>query len=193
MNPSACQISYDVPTSRETLLASLGQVDDQIAALWRSITADEFFVFPPNGGWSPAENLAHLVTATGQVTLALRLPRIVPRLLFGRSRAASRGFSEIRDTYRKALTAGAQAGKFTPERRPLPADVASARDKLIDKWQPVVPSLCRAIRRCDDRTLDAYQLPHPILGKLTFREMLYFTLYHLGHHASIVAARQGGH
>jgi hypothetical protein len=30
--------------------------------------------------------------------------------------------------------------------------------------------------------LDEYVLPHPILGKLTIREMLYFTIYHATHH-----------
>ncbi len=30
--------------------------------------------------------------------------------------------------------------------------------------------------------LDALILPHPLLGKLTLREMLYFTIYHVQHH-----------
>jgi hypothetical protein len=30
--------------------------------------------------------------------------------------------------------------------------------------------------------LDLLILPHPLLGKLTLREMLYFTLYHVEHH-----------
>jgi len=60
---------------------------------------------------------------------------------------------------------------------------------MLGKWQSVVPNLSAAVRRWDEAALDRYQLPHPILGKLTVREMLYFTLYHLGHHAQIVAAR----
>jgi hypothetical protein len=30
--------------------------------------------------------------------------------------------------------------------------------------------------------LDNHRLPHPLLGKLTVREMLFFTLYHIQHH-----------
>jgi hypothetical protein len=34
-------------------------------------------------------------------------------------------------------------------------------------------------------------LPHPLLGKLTLREMLYFTAYHADHHRhSIEASHQ---
>jgi hypothetical protein len=32
-------------------------------------------------------------------------------------------------------------------------------------------------------------LPHPLLGKLTVREMLFFTLYHQRHHVAVVERR----
>jgi hypothetical protein len=34
-------------------------------------------------------------------------------------------------------------------------------------------------------------MPHPLLGKLTVREMLLFTLYHNLHHVQNVARRKG--
>jgi hypothetical protein len=33
--------------------------------------------------------------------------------------------------------------------------------------------------------LDEYLLPHPLIGKLTIREILYFTIYHNLRHASL--------
>jgi hypothetical protein len=30
--------------------------------------------------------------------------------------------------------------------------------------------------------MEIYLLPHPLLGKLTIREMLLFTIYHIEHH-----------
>ena len=33
-----------------------------------------------------------------------------------------------------------------------------------------------------EKDLDKYKLPHPLLGKLTVREMLFFTIYHNEHH-----------
>ena len=40
-----------------------------------------------------------------------------------------------------------------------------------------------------ERALDRYRLPHPLLGRLTVREMLLFTLYHSVHHFSLVSTR----
>ena len=37
--------------------------------------------------------------------------------------------------------------------------------------------------------LDRYRLPHPLLGRLTVREMLLFTLYHSVHHFNLVSTR----
>ena len=48
-----------------------------------------------------------------------------------------------------------------------------------------------AITRWGERALDRFRLPHPALGQLTVREMLFFTLYHNLHHVLNVAARKG--
>jgi len=37
-----------------------------------------------------------------------------------------------------------------------------------------------------EEDLDKLILPHPLLGKLTLREMMYFTIYHVQHHQRIV-------
>jgi hypothetical protein len=42
--------------------------------------------------------------------------------------------------------------------------------------------LARRIDRFSETQLDQLILPHPLLGKLTLREMLYFTIYHVQHH-----------
>ena len=40
--------------------------------------------------------------------------------------------------------------------------------KLVSKWS--------------EGDLDLYVIPHPLIGGLTFREILYFTIYHVQHH-----------
>ena len=182
-------ITYEVPQSRDALVAAFGQVDHQISSLWKRIDAEHFFELPTGDGWSVAANVAHLTNTTQPVTRALRLPRIGLRLLFGTRRSGSRNFVEMRDTYRRVLAAGGTSGKFTPQRRPPPENPAEVRDRLLQKRRTVVPELAAAIDRWDEPALDRYQLPHPLLGKLSIREMLFFTLYHLGHHAEVVAAR----
>jgi len=50
----------------------------------------------------------------------------------------------------------------------------------------------RAITAWGDDALDRYRLPHPLIGKLTLREMLVFTLFHFDHHRDNVARRLAG-
>ena len=47
-------------------------------------------------------------------------------------------------------------------------------------------SLVTAVGKWRERDLDKYRLPHPVLGKISVREMLFFTHYHDLHHLEIV-------
>lgn len=42
--------------------------------------------------------------------------------------------------------------------------------------------LTQKLDKFTEEELDRYILPHPLLGKLTISEMIYFTIYHVLHH-----------
>lgn len=50
-------------------------------------------------------------------------------------------------------------------------------------------TLVEALRKWNEKSLDKLRLPHPLLGKLTVREMTFFTLYHDRHHLRSVRQR----
>ncbi|MEX2113130.1 MAG: DinB family protein [Pirellulales bacterium] len=183
-------IHYETPDTRGQIVTAFGALHAQTVVLWQRFSDDEFFKRPADGGWSPAQNVEHLIKATSPVTRALTMPRFVLRLLFGRARVPSRTFFEVRAAYRDVLAEGAQAGSYGPRSSASIDDAGRTRQRLLHRWQLVLPQLTEAIGRWDEASLDYYRLPHPLLGKLTVREMLYFSLYHVGHHAEIVAARQ---
>ena len=49
--------------------------------------------------------------------------------------------------------------------------------------------LILAIIKNEIKDLDVYILPHPLLGKVTLREMLYFTIHHNEHHLELLQNR----
>jgi hypothetical protein len=59
----------------------------------------------------------------------------------------------------------------------------------MQAWQLTNAELLRRVRRWSETSLDAVLLPHPLLGKLTAREMLQFTVYHTAHHLNLVLSR----
>ncbi len=61
---------------------------------------------------------------------------------------------------------------------------------FIQKWQRENEKYLESLElRWSDRQLDQYLAPHPLLGKLTLRELCYFTIYHTGHHLDIIKVR----
>jgi hypothetical protein len=61
----------------------------------------------------------------------------------------------------------------------------------MERREQVAANLHSAIDTWGERGLERLRLPHPALGLLTVREMLFFTLYHNLHHVLNVADRLG--
>ena len=66
------------------------------------------------------------------------------------------------------------------------------RGKTLGRWRRAGGELRGAVGRWSEDQLDRYQLPHPAMGKMTVREVLFFTVYHNAHHARRVRERRGG-
>lgn len=184
-------VVVEPPSTREQLLAELRRVGAECDAFW-SRPSDREFLAPLGPAWSPADNVRHLLQSARPVALALRLPRLALRLLFGRAARPSRSYEQLRSDYRAVLAAGGRAGRFAPAELAPPADPAAWRRGLMRRRSRVLADLAAQAERWSDADLDACRLPHPLLGKLTVREMLLFTLYHEVHHAANVARRRAG-
>jgi hypothetical protein len=52
-----------------------------------------------------------------------------------------------------------------------------------------IDELVSLVARWPENALDRRLLPHPLLGRLTVREMLFFTVYHNRHHVDVVRGR----
>ena len=147
------------------------------------------FLAPIGDAWSPAGNVRHLTKAMRAVTKGLQLPRIFLLLAFFAPRRPSRSFDGMRDVYRARLAEGASAGPFAPGPRVTTTDPGSERAQIMTDHAVAVEALSRAIAAWPEPLLDRRHLPHPLLGKLTVREMLFFTLYHNQHHVDTVRRR----
>jgi hypothetical protein len=157
------------------------------------VTLPEAAFFAPQGNaWSPAGHIRHLRKAGAPLALALKLPRWMIALRFGTSGGPSRSFVEMRDVYRSALDRGAQAGRFAPGPETTLTEPLARRLEIMNAWTAVTVDLQGAIAKWPEAELDRLRLPHPLLGLLTVREMLAFTVYHTAHHLRRVAERAAG-
>lgn len=180
----------DSPATLVALLAALERVHRESVAYWQTFPTPAFFA-PLGTAWAPADHVRHLTKSMRAVTAGLRWPRLVLRLAFGRPRRPSRAFDVLRADYRAALARGGQAGRYAPTPFvPEAAGADEARARIMAHHAAAVVALDQAARRWAEPALDRYRLPHPLLGPLTVREMLAFSLYHNVHHVHVAERRR---
>ena len=110
------------------------------------------------------------------------------RIRFGKSARPSLPFDEFVSRYRKALAEGGGAGRFAPSPRSEP-DLETWRRRIMDDFVAGNQELRKALARWTERKLDSVLLPHPLVGHVTVREMVFFALYHQQHHIAVVQGR----
>ena len=172
------------------ILRALSHVEAEVDAFFGSLAEDEFML-RIGDAWTPAEHLAHLNTSVSAVAHGTSASPWLLRFRFGRSRAPSRSYEAMRQIYRARLAQGAGAtGPYVPSRQDMPSGtVAAHRAEILARWRRVNARLREALEGWSERKLDRIRLPHPLLGKLTVREMLFFTLYHNQHHIEAAKRR----
>lgn len=144
--------------------------------------SEQEFMFSLETKWTAGQQLDHLMRSVSPVKMALSLPKFVPKLLFGTPNRSSTSYDNLVSNYQGNLALGGKAtGKFIP-----PKVSFDRREVLKNKLLTTVSQLCKKIDNFTEIQLDELILPHPIIGKLTIREMLYFTIYHCEHHHKAV-------
>lgn len=128
--------------------------------------------------WSVAEVMQHLYLSARPVARLIIGPRDV-FMQWGKADAPSKTYDEIASLYTNVLATGAKAPLSMS---PRPEDMQVDKQTVMERFTAVYQALTEALTSWSDQELDMYLIPHPALGKLTIREMLYFTSIHTHHH-----------
>ena len=141
---------------------------------------DEQFFYQPVGKWSPAQQVKHLIIAADNTKLAFALPKFIVRWYAGKPNRPSRSYDELVAKYKlKLLEGGRASGRFVPK----PISAGYGKQRMLDRFKRSMDKLMHAIRsKWKEPQLDQYIAPHPLLGKITLRELGYFTIHHTYHH-----------
>lgn len=175
--------------TKPTIIQQLQAATTDFVSFGHDIDPHYFFLQPP-AKWSIAQNVQHLIISANATGLAYALPKLILRLYTGKPNRASRSYDELVTKYKTKLQQGGKAsGQFVP----AAISPGKGKEKMLHTYTRSMERLTAHIdKKWNDENLDRYLAPHPLLGKITLRELAYFTIYHTGHHLAIIKRELGG-
>lgn len=166
-------------------------LEESFAALadWIEAQPDAAFAQGPAGRWSMGQHLNHLIRSVEPINLGLFLPKWLLGLALGTANRPSMGYEALVTRYEGALDAGGKAsGRYLPPTVPLARKAA-----LLGRFRAHGKRLCGNVERLSEADLDRYIAKHPLIGILTMRELLFFTIHHIDHHLHTLQRDYAGH
>ncbi len=171
--------------NKEQILTASKNTFDSLTVFCSNVN-EEFFFEKRTEKWSAAENLQHLVLSTNVSTFAFSLPLFIVKWMAGTANRPSRSYEELVAKYKQKLADGGRAsGPFIP--KPIP--VGANKEIVIKRWIKATKKyISKLAANRTEEELDKYLVRHPLLGRITLRELCYFTIYHTQHHQQIIKA-----
>ncbi|WP_417602673.1 DinB family protein [Owenweeksia hongkongensis] len=163
--------------TREEISEKLVQTNKDFTTYITSLS-EEDYNYSYNDKWTAGQQMEHIYKSIVPLNKALMLPKAIMKLNFGKANRPSRSYDDLIIRYKEKLGLGGKApSQFAPEGISF-----DKRQKLADNLMKATGTLIKRLKKFTEEDLDVLILPHPLLGKLTLREMTYFTDYHTRHH-----------
>ena len=170
--------------SKREIIEQLNSQGSALAA-WYTNKPTEVLETGPDGAWTAGQHLLHMIKSTKPLAVGSGYPRLLLRLKFGKVKAPSLGYEELVKKYTDAIADGGQAtGVYVPR-----IVKNEEREVLVKRFKSEMNTLVNNVHKWSEKNLDNTAVPHPLIGKLTFREMLYFIIYHMKHHRKTLEER----
>lgn len=134
------------------------------------------------GKWSTGQQLDHLIKSVKPLSTGMAIPRFLLKLRFGSMNRPERSYEELVEKYQAKLEDGGQAtAPYIP-----PVISIDQKESLLKTYEQEKIKLIKILQKWSENDLSGIVAPHPLLGKCSVRELLYFTTYHNYHHLSSI-------
>lgn len=131
-----------------------------------------------NGKWSVCQNVQHITIGLLRLSNYLALPKASVKSNFGLSERVSTSNETSIKMFRNALENGIKTtDAFKPE-----INLETGIKELVSEGKDSLTAFITNLQNWSEEELEMYNCPHPVFGKMTVREILYFTIYHVQHH-----------
>jgi DinB superfamily len=156
------------------LCKALGSGQNDITAFFGSLS-DEVFFAGSDERWSPAHHLGHLTLTYSRLATGFRAKERLADYT-----QTPKSYEDIRDTY---LTKLQTTPPVVLANNPFAIKLdGSSKDAMIAAFAGGSQELREATTSWSETDLDTKGMKHPLLGLMSAREILFFTLYHDQHH-----------
>lgn len=162
---------------KEEIIDGLGNSASAVTD-WIDIQPAERFIKGPNKKWDTSQHLDHLHQVVTLINKVLRLPKFILRWRFGKPNRKGRDYEVIVARYKEKLKGYEGTNNTTTGKK----HTVEEKKSLIVNFQIQIQRLQKVLEKWSEEDLDKYLIPHPLLGKLTVRELLLWMVYHHYHH-----------
>lgn len=156
---------------------------------WLENQPKEIWEKGPEGKWTTGQQIQHLADSLQLLNKALSYPKFLLKYKFGTCNRAPRNYDAVAKKYQQKLLENQdRARKFNQNlKKPLNRE----RQTLLNKLQLQNKKLQYKTKKLKDKYLDFLVIPHPLMGKMTIREIVMWTAHHTEHHTKILTSNYG--
>ena len=168
--------------NQEQIIIELNGAYTRFSQYINSLTEQEL-LFSYEHKWNALQQLQHIVLCVAPLVHVSGMSAEAIKQQFGLVVRESRSYETLQHEYAKKLADGGKA----PERF-LPEIISpDQKTSLNNKLAGMIQELVKRIGNFNEQELDTLAIPHPLLGVLSFREMLYNAIDHVQHHQALAA------
>ena len=128
--------------------------------------------------WSAKQQLEHIEMCVKPLVQVYGMPKPLIEQNFGKVDRPNKSYQELLDDYLKKLSEGGKApNQYVPDDENI-----THKGQLVESLKSLIEKLNYRISEFEEAELESLMIPHPLLGKITLKEMLYNAIYHVQHH-----------
>ncbi|MFM2224704.1 MAG: hypothetical protein RJA07_906 [Bacteroidota bacterium] len=162
---------------KQTIITQLTKNHTSFIDYINGLTTEEL-MFSYQNKWTSIQQLQHIVLCVKPIERVFSMTTFDIEQNFGKTDKLSSTYEILLSNYLEKQKEGAKA----PERYVPEVVSHNQREILCETLIKSIQNLCSKIENFTEQDLDTFCIPHPSLGSLTMREMLYNVIYHVEHH-----------
>jgi hypothetical protein len=169
------------PMRKEEIISRLSSEHQLLVDHICSLPEKDFNYSLNGGKWTAVQQLDHIRRALQPLVWILMVPKPLLKWYLKKANRPSKTYEQLVEKYHAKLKGGSKArGRFVPPTVPF-----SSRQRLAEDVMRLAKKLGKLSGKFSETEMEQLVLPHPLLGYITLREMLYFTVYHAKHHLEL--------